>query len=84
MIPKRLPKKLKLGNYYIVYWINYRGRENKMVCKFIQPTKCGFNLLNIETNKCILNRHVYPSKCENHQSGDWFWFNENLKIISIG
>ena len=76
MIQERRPEKLKLGKHYIVSW----GWKNKMVCKFIQPTKCGFNFLNLETNKCILKNHVYPSKCENHQSGDWYWFNKLLKI----
>lgn len=73
---KRKPIRLILGKHYIVYY-DYR---HKMVCKFIQPTKCGFNLLNLETNKCILKQHLYPSKCDNHSSGEWFWVNDKIKI----
>ena len=76
MIPKRRPKKLKLGTRYLVRfkWGNIvRG-------KLIQPTKCGFNLLNEETNKCILTHHLYPSKCENHLSETWFFINETIDI----
>jgi hypothetical protein len=32
------------------------------MCKFIQPTKCGFNFLNLNTNKCILRKHLYIVK----------------------
>jgi hypothetical protein len=63
---KRRPKKLKLGKHYVIWF----GYKNKMMCKFIQPTKCGFNFLNLDTNKCILRQHLYPSKCENHLSVD--------------
>ena len=73
---KRRPKKLKLGKHYVIWF----GFQNKMMCKFIQPTKCGFNFLNLDTNKCILRQHLYPSKCENHLSGDWFWINERMNI----
>ncbi len=73
---KRLPKKLKLGKHYVIWF----GYNNKMMCKFIQPTKCGFNFLNLDTNKCILRQHIYPSKYENHLSGDWFWINERMHI----
>ena len=38
---KRRPKKLKLGKHYVIWFY-----KNKMMCKFIQPTKCGFNFLN--------------------------------------
>lgn len=74
---KRVPRQLKLGKHYIVHYTPF-GKIH--ICKFIQPTKCGFNLLNLNTNKCILKHHLYPSKCENHKSGDWFWTNERLII----
>jgi hypothetical protein len=73
---KRQPKKLKLGKHYTVWF----GYKNKMTCRFIQPTKYGFNFLNLDTNKCILKQHLYPSKCENHSPGDWFWINERMNI----
>ena len=73
---KRIPKKLKLGKHYAV-WFVYK---NKMMCKFIQTTKCGFNFLNLDTNKCILSQHIYPSKYENHLSCGWYWINEHINI----
>lgn len=73
---KRKLRKLKLGEYYVV-WFDYK---NKIMCKFIQPTKCGFNFLNLNTNKCVLPHHLYPNKHENHLSGNWFWVNEYMKI----
>ena len=44
-----------------------------MLCKFIQPTKCGFNFLNINTNKCILRHHLYKSKCEVYHRPEAKW-----------
>lgn len=72
----RIPKQLKLGAYYAIYF-NY---NRIMMCQFIQPTKCGFNFLNLNTNKCILKHHLYPSKCDYHKSGDWFWVNNRMII----
>lgn len=34
----------------------------KSKCKFIRVTKKGYNMLNIETHKCIFKRHLYPNK----------------------
>lgn len=76
MTVKRTPKKLSLGEHYIIYF-DYR---KKMVCKFIQVTDKGFNFLNLKTNKCILKHHLYKSKCDNHLKDDWFWINDKLKI----
>lgn len=73
------PRKLILGNYYIVYY----NVNKPILCKFIQPTRCGFNFLDINTNKCILKHHIYPSKCENHKSGNWFFINSNLSITGL-
>lgn len=76
MYKDRVAKKLKLGKHYVV-WFNYK---NKMMCKFIQPTKCGFNFLNLDTNKCIIKHHLYPIKYEKYLSGDWFFVNQNMHI----
>jgi hypothetical protein len=77
-IPRKL-KKIKLGEYYILWW----GTSNKVkICKFIKTTKLGYNFLNIDTNTCILKRPIYPSKKEEHSSGDVFWINEFLNIKS--
>jgi hypothetical protein len=76
---KRKVVKLNLGEDYN---INYNF-NNIIKCKFIQVTKCGFNFLNLTTNKCILKKHLYPSKCINHSSNDWYWINPLLKINKI-
>jgi hypothetical protein len=72
---RRLPRQFKLGKYYAI-WYSPFGKPR--ICKFIQPTKCGFNFLDLNTNKCILKQHIYPSKCKDHESGDWFWVSIRL------
>lgn len=76
---RRIPRQLKLGKHYAVHYAPF-GKI--YICKFIQPTKCGFNFLDLDTNKCILKHHLYPSKCENHESGDWFW--TDVRLITKG
>jgi len=76
MIYKRRPRKLILGAHYNVKF----KWGNSVLCKFIQPTNRGFNLLNVKTNKCVLRNHLYPSKCENHLSETWFWLNDTINI----
>ena len=47
-------RKLTRGELYTFYsW----GRTK--VVKFIQPTRKGFNFLDMETSKCILSQHLY-------------------------
>ena len=74
---RRFPTELKLGSAYKLRWKNswWLGDMN---CIFIQPTKCGFNFLNLETHKCVLPHHLYPSKKDGK-----FWVNENLIIWHI-
>ena len=46
---------MELGRCYIVetqWW-------NTSKCAFIKTSKKGFNLLNIETNKCYISRPIY-------------------------
>lgn len=38
--------------------------------RFIKVTPCGYNFLNLETNKCLLKRHLYKDK----------WKSKNLCI----
>jgi hypothetical protein len=33
--------------------------DKKYICKFIQVTRKGFNLLDVNTNRCIMRRHLY-------------------------
>jgi len=78
---RRIPTKLVLGATYSVYWGN--SRKGIMMCKLIQPTEKGFNLLNLFTNKCILKQHLYVSKYPRHSEGTWFWVNSNLIITRV-
>lgn len=74
---RRIPHKLELGKEYIIRFNNRNGIH----CKLIKPTRCGYNFLNLQTSKCILTRsHIYPSKCENHESGDWFFLSDKITI----
>lgn len=52
------PKELKLGAKYVVSMFGNRV----MHCQLIQPTPKGYNFLNLQTHKCILKHHIYPSK----------------------
>lgn len=42
-----------LGDHYFV-----RGK----LCKFIRVTTKGFNFLDINSNRCIMKRHVYDKR----------------------
>ena len=74
----RRPRNMQLGANYMVYWKN--NPNVVMFCKWIQPTRCGFNLLNMSTNKCILNQHCYPDK---KKAKGQFWFNTDLIIVKV-
>jgi hypothetical protein len=83
MMPRRIPQKLKLGEYYNTQWGTFDGRKGKPFnTRFIQPTEKGFNFLDLETAKCILPHHLYPSKHANHTQNNetWFWLNEYFKV----
>ncbi len=76
---KRKFIRIELGCDYEVrftYW-------SHGICRFIKTTKCGYNFLNLETSKCVFNRHLYPSKYDNHKSGDWFCVNNDMNINKI-
>lgn len=66
---------LILGQEYWVGW--YNGKVT--LCKFIKPTPCGYNFLNINTNTCsILKHHLYMSKHPDYKNR--FIVNSNLVI----
>lgn len=83
-IVNRIPTKLVLGKDYYVKWKEkwWWKKPNKVIlCRLIQPTKKGFNLLNLDTNKCILPRHLYISpKLTEKNNVTTFYINENLLI----
>lgn len=75
----RRPVKLNLGKDHTIRF----GHGNIVKGKLIQATRCGFNFLNEETNRCVLNKHLYKSKCENHLSEDWFFVSTYFTIREI-
>ena len=54
-MPPSYIRSFKLGS---LYEINYPYR----LVKFIKVTRKGYNLLDIMTNKCILNHHIYSKE----------------------
>lgn len=69
----RTPRQLILGEtYFVSIW----GKP--CLCTFIQPTLKGYNLLDINTSKCVLTRHIYPSKA--FQDNKTFFVNRGIKI----
>jgi len=73
---KRVPKRFNLGDCYVIqFWY---GKER--LCRFIQPTRKGFNFLDLNTHKCILRYHLYPSKYPEHISNNWFWVSEHMRV----
>lgn len=66
---------LSLGEEYYV-WPNSKPRFKTRV-KFIQTTNHGFNMLNVNTNKCILKNHLYITKkihtWDKRLNGCWFF-----------
>jgi hypothetical protein len=55
-IPKRF-RTFTLGELYVVTVSKLDTR-----CQFIKVTRKGFNLLDLDTSKCILKHHLYDSK----------------------
>jgi hypothetical protein len=53
----KAPVQLTLG---AEYFVSIFGRTMK--CRFIQPTEKGFNFLNLDSSKCVLKHHIYPTK----------------------
>jgi hypothetical protein len=57
----------ELGKYYELTWDGRYG----FIGRFIQVTRCGYNFLNEETNRCILASHLYiPKKFKAESSED--------------
>jgi hypothetical protein len=71
-------KKLTLGQVYIITY----GYKCGPV-KFIKVTEKGYNFLDETTNKCVLKRHCYPSKWENHIDKMIFFIRSTVIISEI-
>ena len=85
--PSGILREMKLGKIYRVQWGScYSGFQidkEEMICKFIQPTRCGFNLLNVKTNKCILKNHLYPNKYYCKKAQNLFLVSNRLNIEEV-
>ena len=62
--------KLELGG---LYYLSFFGRR-AVKTRFIQPTPKGFNFLNLQTHKCVLRHHLYPSKYMKKVRDEDNWF----------
>ena len=51
-------KTLELGAEYMVAFDDHKAR-NWRFCRFIKVTPKGFNLLDLQTSKCIHKQHFY-------------------------
>ena len=70
---------MELGSTYYIQ----SGRKF-IECKLIQVTPFGYNLLNIEKNRCVLKRHLYvPIKLREKYKDDkkFFYKPEGLGIF---
>lgn len=74
------PVKLEIGKHYILWFRLGSGAKYKMLCKFIQVTRCGYNFLNLDANKCVLKHHLYKIKNINYSSGNWFYISKTITI----
>jgi len=55
--------KLSIGDDLAVY-VYGRCRPN---CRFIKTTRKGFNILNLDTDRCILQHHLYAKGMGNKE-----------------
>jgi hypothetical protein len=52
-----IPHEMTLG---CDYQVRLSWRREWTVCRFVKVTRKGFNLLNLETSKCVVrNSHIY-------------------------
>lgn len=51
---------LHLGSVYKFYHSNTGTSKDDFM--FIKVTNKGYNFLNLRTNECILNRHIYQGR----------------------
>jgi len=73
-------RNFKLGQEYVLIT---DGRYNGVKVKFIQVTTKGFNLLNLETSKCLLQRHLYSKEWINKDMPKEFTEIKNVRISNF-
>jgi hypothetical protein len=47
--------------------VHIEGSQCKPNCRFIKVTRKGFNILNLDTNRCILKKAVYAKGAANKE-----------------
>lgn len=72
-------EKLELGEEYNISV--FLGKIHKV--KLIKVTKCGYNFLDQNTNKCIFPKHLYLSKWDKHEGENWFRMHKLIIINKI-
>jgi hypothetical protein len=75
-------KKMKLGSDYMV-----RKDGKWYLCRFIKTTRKGFNLLDLNTNKCLrIPGHFYAKKWSGKEiPDDEVWFKVTIpEWIMVG
>ncbi len=58
---------INFRNRYAGYYITFTLGEDIQVfrsygwqdCRIIKPTRKGFNILNLQTSRCLLKKHLY-------------------------
>lgn len=68
-------KRIKLGEQFKVHWSKSRITRH---VKLIKVTNKGYNLLDINSNECILYPHLYPHKTSNVSEGNLLFYINNL------
>lgn len=68
---------LDLGKEYLIHFGPFPNVKHIRKVKFIKTTAKGYNFLDIETNKCILKRHLYK------WNNDKIVLHKSLKITSF-
>jgi hypothetical protein len=62
-----------LGNLYV-------SNIHRNVLKFIKVTRKGFNLLDVERNVCVINRHFYSRLFANIEIPNGIKYIEQVRI----
>jgi hypothetical protein len=71
------PMFLEVGKHYILVI-----RKKIIIAKFIKTTKKGFNFLNLNTNECIMKRHIYrfKNKYEDEYVENLYWVSKYITV----
>lgn len=71
-------QKFELGKIYQV-----RFFDKEYICRFIQVTKTGFNLLILDTDVCLFYRLLYVDKKKSTETSKYYYINWDFKIEKV-